>query len=268
MKLINTIWEKLGSIQLTFYLITLMVVDLTTGFFFLKAHPHLFQPLNDTGFIKWATTYAKSNPYESAWLFILIFLMTILSVNTFACTTQRMILLVRHHGFADQKIRFILKLSPHIMHYAMLIMLLGYLVSYLTSQAWESNVLLPGKTVRLPGSSCQVRLTDLAIDYYQGKRLVHMQDRGIDVRAALCIQCEKGKEPVTGILGYNRPIGFRGYSLHLKDFAPKSKSGMAIRKYIQFTIRKDPGTGFYFTGMILFTIGLLLYLTNWLTARN
>ncbi|MDY6854573.1 MAG: hypothetical protein SWO11_07675 [Thermodesulfobacteriota bacterium] len=264
MKTLNRIWRMMGGIHLTFYLISMIMADLTAGFFSLKFNNQLFHPLNDMGFVKWADTWAKHNPYETAWLFILIGLMALLSVNTFICTMQRVITFFQQYSATEHKTRFVLRLSPHIMHYALLIMLLGYLVSYLTSQTYLSNILLPGKSAKIPGSPCVVRLTDLKIDYYQGQRLSYMQGRGLDVKAELCIQC--GKESMTRVLRFNRPVRFHSYSLHLKDFSPKSKSDMATREYIKFTIKKDPGLGFYFSGMILFAVGLLLYLLNWVLA--
>lgn len=262
MRMLKNIWHMSGSIQLTFYLIILTMADFAAGFFSLKSHSELFHPLNDLGFVKWAGTYARNNPSETAWLFILIGLMATLSINTFTCTTERVITLFRQHAATDAKTKFILRLSPHIMHYALLIMLLGYLVSYLTGDTYLSNVLIPGGSVKIPGTIYTVKLTDLEIDYYQGNRLSYMQDRGIGVRADILIQ--HGNKSMTGILSVNKPVRFRSYSLHLRDFSPKSKSGMSTKKYIEFNIKKDPGSYFYFGGMILFTAGLLLYLLNWL----
>lgn len=258
MKRVYHIWQLSGSIHLTFYLIIAIMVDLTLGFFSLRSHGELFHPLNDMGLVKWAGTYGAGNPRETAWLFILIGLMTLFSINTFVCTTHRVISLFQQHPASRTRGRFILRLSPHIMHYALLIMFLGYLVSYLAGQTYLTNVLLPGRSVTVPGTTSVVTLKDLTIDYYKGDRLPHMQDRGIGVKAVLSIQ--RGKESMTRVLGFNRPVRCHANSLHLRDFSPKSISGMATRKYIEFTIKKDPGLAFYFSGMMLFTLGLVLYM--------
>ncbi|HBN26596.1 MAG TPA: hypothetical protein DD405_03900 [Desulfobacteraceae bacterium] len=266
MNKLKHIWSLLGNTNLMFGLIVLMILDLTVGYFMLKSHPHLFYPINDMGFLKWSATYGKNNLYETAWLYLLIFFLAILFVNTFICTTQRVTILFRNQSFLGYKFRFIIKLSPHIMHYALLIMLLGYLVSYLSSETCLNNVLLPKQSIRIPNSLCEIYLNRLHIDYYQGERLQYMQDRAIDVQADLTIQNKK--KIVTGRLGFNKPVWFLPYSIHLKDFAPKSKAGMNRRAYINVIIKKDPGTKYYFSGMVLFTFGLLLYSVNWLVERN
>jgi len=266
MNILKYIWNLLGNINLMFGLIVLMILDLTVGYFMLKSHPHLFHPINDMGFLKWAATYGKNNLHETAWLYLLIFFLAVLFVNTFICTTQRVTVLFRKQSFLSHKFRFIIKLSPHIMHYALLIMLLGYLVSYLSSETCLNNILLPEKSIQIPNSLCEIHLNRLHIDYYQGERLQYMQDRAIDVQADLII---KNKEKIiTGRLGFNKPVWFFPYSIHLKDFAPKSKSGMNRRTYINVIIKKDPGAKYYFSGMLLFTFGLLLYSFHWLMERN
>jgi len=256
----------IGNINLMFGLIVMIMFDLTIGYFMLKSHPHLFHPINDMGFVKWVDTYGKNNLYETAWLFFLIIFMAILSVNTFICTTKRVSVLFRNQSAFNQTFRFILKLAPHIMHYALLIMLLGYLISYLSAETYLSNILLPEKSLRIPNSSCEMHLNRLHIDYYQGERLQYMHNRAINVQADLTIQNKE--KTVTSRLGFNKPVWFFPYSIHLKDFAPKSKSGMNRRAYIDVIIKKDPGLKYYFSGMILFTFGLLLYSIHWLTQQK
>ncbi|RLB94419.1 MAG: hypothetical protein DRH26_01265 [Deltaproteobacteria bacterium] len=256
MILLQNIWYWAGNIYVTMAIFCFMILDLLNGYVMLKYHAHLFDPINDMGFIKWALTFGKESPGRTAWLFILVVCLALLGVNTFVCTTDRVIKLWQNRHRFKRISRFILRFGPHVMHYSMLIMFLGYLVSYLFSGTYLGKVLLPGKTIQV--SDVWITLENLTIDYYTGNRLVGMEKRAIDVKARLYLK--SGNKLKTAILSFNKPVLFSGLSIHLKNFAPKTgSSGMNRRKYITLIIKQDPGVRFYFTGMIFFTLGLFMY---------
>ncbi len=265
MKMIKKAWHGVGHVNLFMVIIGLMVVDLLLGYKQLKFHAALFDPINDMGFYRWALTYGRHYPSNTAWLFVLVGLLGILSVNTFVCTTERIFVLIRsRHAFAKRS-RFLLRFGPHIMHYSMLIMFLGYLVSYLSAGTHMGKVLLPGKSITLTRPGCTITLEDLAIDYYGGGRMIHMDRRAMDVRATLRIEDETRSK--TAVLAFNSPVRFSPLSIHLKKFAPLKKGGMGRKKYITVIIKNDPGMKFYFSGMILFTLGLFMYLWDKLSRH-
>jgi hypothetical protein len=43
---------------------------------------------------------------------------------------------------------------------------------------------------------------------------------------------------------------------------------MSRRQRISLSIRKDPGVRFYLAGVVLFTLGLLIYLFDWVTPKK
>ncbi len=257
MNILKKIWNLAGNIYFTMGIFLFMVIDLIHGYFMLKYFGHLFEPINDMGFIKWAGTWGKESLLETIWLFILVGLLFLLSINAFACTTDRVIKLWKKRRNFKHLSRFIMRFGPHIMHYSMLIMFLGYLVSYLFSTTYLGKVLLPSKTIQVAGTS--IKLKKLEIDYYKGDRLVNMKQRAMDVRAELLLKTKDNKQSFS-VLSFNKPVLFNNLSIHLKDFSPHTGSGgMGMRKFIILIIKHDAGKGFYFTGMILFTFGLLIY---------
>ena len=141
------------------------------------------------------------------------------------------------------------------MHYSMLIMFTGYLFSYVLGTSYPARVLLPGRQIHVAG--VDIGLGALDILYHSRDASVKIAKKAKDVRALLTFSAQ-GKTR-TILMGFNRPARFGGLSVHLIDFSPKTKSGMKRRKYISMTVKQDPGTGFYFSGMFLFTFGLFLY---------
>ena len=254
----HRIWHLWGHINLTLVIIALMMVDLFAGYSPLKHHPELFTPINDIGFYQWAGSYGRYYLKYTAWLFILVGLLSCLSINTFVCTTHRMVILIKKRNAFPTKFRFLLRLSPHIMHYSMLIMLLGYLISYLCAGTHMGKILLPGKSISIDSPACTITLQKLSIYYYNGKRIAHMEKRAIDIKAVVTIKNDHTEK--TALLDFNKPIYLSPISIHLKDFAPKTDGGMNRKQFIHVIIKNDPGKYYYFIGMLLFTLGLFLYL--------
>ena len=258
MKIHHTIWHISGHINLTIVIILLMMVDLFAGYHPLKFHPELFSPINDIGFYQWTISYGRYYLRHTAWLFLLVGLLACLSINTFVCTTHRMAILIKNRKAFPTKFRFLLRSAPHIMHYSMLLMFTGYLISYLCAGTHMGKVLLPGKSISLTSPACTITLEKFTIDYYRGERMAYMEKRAIDVKALVNIRDDHKEK--TALLGFNRPIYFSPISIHLKDFAPKTEGGMNRRQFIHVIIKNDPGKYYYFIGMLFFTLGLFMYL--------
>lgn len=263
---VRLIWSKLGSLHLTVILCLLLTADLTIGYICLNRNTILFAPLNDIGLATWIQTYGRHNLTHTTWFFVLLLLLTLLCANTFVCTTDRVVSLLarrRHLGFR----RLLFKFAPHVMHYAMLVILIGYLCSYSLAQVLVTCTLIPGVPFNLPGTDAHITLIDLDPLYYEGNRLPAFENRVLQPQAKLRII--DGNQQQTAMLNYNRPFRTHGYSMFLKDFTPKRKAGgmnRAVR--IDLTVRKDPGVRLYLAGIILFSVGLAVYLVEWMVFRK
>ena len=264
--LLKKMWRRLGSIHLTVVLCLLLFVDLSVGYLCLNRNTILFAPLNDIGLATWIQTYGKHNLTHTLWFFVLLGLLTLLCVNTFVCTTDRVAALIaRRRHFSPQ--RLALKFAPHIMHYAMIVILVGYLCSYLFARVYEPLTLIPGKPTRLAGTELQITLAELDPVYYTGSRLPAFEDRVLQPRASL--RLVDGDRQQTSMITINRPLRYHGYSFFLKDFRPKKrKGGMNRTVRIDLTIRRDPGVMLYLVGIMLFTAGLAMYVAEWMFVRK
>lgn len=260
------IWKKLGGIHFTVALCLLLAADLAWGYVCLNRRTTLFSPINDIGLAAWLDTYGRYNLVHTAWFFLLLALLTLLCINIFVCTTDRIVGLARTRAHFTSW-RFIMKLAPHAMHYGMIIILIGYLSSYLFARVLETHTLTPGASMTLPGVDARVTFTSLDPEYYQGERLPEFKDRVLRPRARLSI--EEGRHRRDVVLSITRPVRVKGHGLYLKDFAPKSKGGgMGREDYIDLTVRKDPGVGMYLAGILLFTAGLGVYLVEWVFFKK
>ncbi len=255
------IWRAFGSIRLTILVLWLLVGDLTGGYLSLKGSEKIFSPLNDLGLVEWVSTYGLTYPGRTIWLAGLFLLLLLLGLNTFACTTDRVASLVKNRRYFTARLRFCLKFSVHIMHYALLFILTGYLLSYLYAFTCSNLIVVLKHETRIPGTDIRVRLESLDIDYYRGERLAFLNDRAIDARAGLLFT--SGRYQTVKAIALNQPCLFRDLSFHLDKFNPDSRTSMQKQPYIRLIVKKDPGLKLYFGGTLLFIIGLGLYLWQW-----
>ncbi len=266
MKILTFFWRALASIDLTIILCLLLTADLVWGYFLMNGNTSLFSPLNDMGLWPWLRSYGRYNLAHTGWFFLLLPLLTLLALNTFACTTSRVLHLLAGRASGRWR-RLAPQLAPHIMHYGLIIILTGYLASYLCSHVLPGITLTPGSRLSLPGAGDQVILQAFEPVYYHGDRLDFMKDEVIDARAQLLLDDGAARHEAT--LTFTRPVWFGGYSLHLLNFAPKSlNGGMKLKTRIDLHVRKDPGVTLYLAGIALFTMGLLLYLYDWIMPRE
>lgn len=258
MPALSRIWKALGSINLTIVLCLLLAADVLWGYACINWRSAIFIPLNDMGLFPWIQTYGRYNLAHTAWFFLLLLLLTLLALNTASCTLDRLRQLwaVRASFSAA---RLLVKLGPQVMHAALLVILLGYLASYLFTEV-SSTVLLPGRSHTLPLQAGTITFTGFSHEIYQGTRLELFQGEVIKPQAALLLQ-NKGQTR-SATLGFNLPVRLGGYSVHLDNFAPKKPGGMRLKERIDVHIRKDPGVFMYLTGIALFCLGLALYVLD------
>ncbi|MDY6832676.1 MAG: hypothetical protein SWC96_12725 [Thermodesulfobacteriota bacterium] len=262
----RTLWRKAGSVRLTVVLCLLLTADLAWGYFCLKDRGPLFAPLNEVGLVVWSATYGRHNLMHTAWFFILLGLLAVFGLNTFVCTTDRVGgLLGRRTQMGARRLFF--KLAPHLMHYALILILAGYLGSYLFARVLDTRTLVPGGSMSLPATAVQVAFIAFDPVYYPGERLPAFKNRVLEPRARLTVT--RAGQTDERVLSLNRPVWVNGYGIFLKEFAPQTRSGgMGRRPRIDVSIRKDPGVRLYLAGIVVFTFGLGVYLVEWVFIRK
>jgi cytochrome c biogenesis protein ResB len=252
------IWTRAGSTSVMVALCGLLTLDLGWAYFSLEKNLPIFAPMGDVGLGKWLMTYARHNLGECAWFLLMLVLLTLLAINTFLCTTERVTRLIRRK---DWKLRW---LGPHLMHYAVLVILLGYLLSYLLSSSYPGNALKPGASLDLPGGGGRITFLGAEPTVYRGERMEFFDGYILDPGIRLKLVSEN--ETREAKLAFNNPIWFEGFDIHLIDFISRRENrGL---KRIKLIIRRDPSSAVYLSGLGLFFVGLLLYGWDTFSRRN
>ena len=250
------VWRKLGGINFTVWLCLLLTLDLGLAYLTLEKNLPVFAPLSDVGLFKWVSTYGLYNLKATAWFFILMILLALLGVNTFICTTDRVLPLLNKEA---RRPGWFMRLGPHVMHYAVLVILSGYLCSYAFSTSVKGMALKPGAAMTMPGGAGTITFLGYEPVYYRGGRLDFFSGYILDPGARLELRDAEGRKTAAS-LAFNRPVGFQGFIIYLADFFPRyeqeTEGGF---NHIRITLRRDRSSAVYLAGLALFLAGLGLY---------
>lgn len=226
--MLKKIWHFAGDIKTSFVLLTLASLILFTGSMYGNNYFALFRELNRTRVQDWLLENMAANLSVIWWVPVLFIVMGCLGLNTFICATNRVTnLLSRRHSFS--KMRFFYLLTPSIIHYLFIFIMLGHLITF-TAGKWETIPLKEG--VRVDIGKGGVTLTVTAIKDSFFSETSEMRDR-INQTYVTLVDNQNRKIMVQ----YLRPVIINGHFLFLDKTKKKKKQKRVAQKVI------DPADG-------------------------
>jgi len=265
MKTLYRIWNILGSMRLAKWLLLCSAVLLFAGSICYSRTPEVFVSLNSALLPDWLGTFGSENIGSTWWFFLLLCALFLLGLNTGICTIERMVRIIRLRNRRSVKTVLFL-LAPHIMHFAFLIIMAGYLVLYTSGINSCNNILKPGITRRLPGSSIMLELRDPS--FFTARNHLNESLDGLYVNARYTLLFRDGDKIDTRIIGLNRPCIYKGYSIHVVDFHPLQAKSMTDGVWIRLTIIKNMGIPLFIGGVIIFFFGVVIYTLATFAGRH
>ncbi|PIE68475.1 MAG: hypothetical protein CSA21_07250 [Deltaproteobacteria bacterium] len=256
MKILLRISRFCASLRLMVILLLLLTLDLVAGWYALGGNASFFEPLNQLGLWHWLFTYGYDNMALAAWFFVLLLLLVCLVINTLFCTVERLYRLAGVFKNASGR-RLWFRLSVHLMHLSLVLLLIGYFISYTAASICPGLVVGEQGKTPVPGAGITLALEAMEMIPYNGGRLPAYERRYIDASAVLRIESTGRSE--SRAIRINSPASFAGWSFFMRRFNPRSAGGMSAAKYIVVDARRDPGVIPAFWGMAAFMLGLLGY---------
>jgi len=260
---VSTLWRRAGSVHLTVVLCFLLTLDLGIGYPVLKSHLPTFAPMGDVGLCRWLLTFGLYNLEATFWFFALLLLLGALAANTFVCTTDRMAKAARGGRIGPS---MLFRLAPHIIHYAVLMILAGYFLSYMFSASLPGRALRPGESLALPEGAGTVAFVGFSPEYAAAHRLPVLRNAVLYPNARMVVARPGGKTE-TRVLNFNRPVRAGNWTLYLRDFSPRQRKRGMNPPFIETTLRRDPSSAVYLAGVALFVFGLGLYVFDRVVKR-
>jgi cytochrome c biogenesis protein len=87
---LSKLWEFFNSLKLTVYLVLAMTAVAMYGSFVIYSHPQIYGDMDMHLFFPFLFSVGFQNLSQSWWLFLLVFIVILFGINTFACTVLRL----------------------------------------------------------------------------------------------------------------------------------------------------------------------------------
>jgi hypothetical protein len=240
------LWNYFVDVRVTFWLLLSISSLLMIGSFYIKFYPHIFRPLNELLFQDWYRLYGVSNPLKLWWLFILIVVLIVLSMNTAACTLTRL----KSLWLSRQQMRlrkFSFKITPSIIHICFIVMLSGHFLSMVTGYTSATGI-VPGSKIPV-SKETTIEILDKQCDNYSSPASM----RGLMSQCTVFLKSETTGAHTYKQVGILEPAFLQGYSFHL-GMGRKTEMPRLV-----LTIKRDHGLKLILAGFSLMIVLMLWY---------
>jgi len=231
MAILKHIMNFFLSLRTALWLLGLLLILFFAGAFIMPGRPE-FQNIHSAPLFQWL----QQQPVNTTWwLWGMIGVLAILAVNTLFCSAESLI--------TKRKVsRFLLLISPQVIHAGFLFMLLAHLMSA-AGASQELAVATEGSDISISGDNTIIRVRDIDIDldyygYITGWKV------GLEYLSG-------GKVLRSDTVMPNSPSVHMGYNINIKDLMAHP------RKAVLLQINRDPGALWALTGGILFMAGII-----------
>lgn len=231
MKLFKPLKDFLFSLKTTIWLLGLLLIMLLAGAFIMPGRQE-FQMIHSIPLFEWMTQQSIKITW---WLWCIIAILFMLSINTLLCSIESIIKKRR-------VTQWLLLISPQIIHLGFLFMLVAHLMSaiggYQRLVPATEGMIIP----LAEGVNLEIKDIEITLDHYG-----YINDWGVRV------EYQKTEAPAIGsVIGPNKPFVHAGFNINVRDLRPFP------RRIILLQINSDPGVIWALTGGILFMIGVII----------
>lgn len=231
MNILKHILNIFLSLRTSLWLLGFSLVMLFAGAFIMPANEE-FQLLHSIPLFEWI----RSQPLQITWwLWILIGILVVLTINTLFCSVESII--------NKRKVtQWLLLISPQIIHAGFLFILLAHLLSGL----WASQGMAAageGSVVKLSGGNTELRVKEINMKY---DPYGYLTDWDVSVE-----YLSDGNELYEDIIRPNQPSTRMGFNINVKDLRPYPVEAVLLQ------INREPGALWALIGGILFTVGII-----------
>lgn len=203
--MIKKLWNSLGDIRLSFWLLLAATALFFAGSFYTSLDFSYFKTMNEIRLQDWLLRELPSRPGANWWLVPLLCVLILLGVNTIICTLNRVIALFSARTKTDY--RFILSLFPSAVHLLFVTVMLGHAVT-ITTGTWTRLPLVEGATLRIDQNVPPLTVGRIEDSFFPEDSLMAKRIRQTTVSL---VDGSGGKI----LLSYLDSIRYHGYRLHL-----------------------------------------------------
>ena len=228
--LLNRFTNILFSLRTTLWLLGFMLALMLAGAFIMPSQKE-FETIHSTPMFEWL----KIQPIAITWwLWSLIGVLTLLTVNTLFCSVESII--------KKRKVtRWLLLISPQIIHIGFLFMLFAHLMSA-TGSYQKFAVAQEGSMLRI-SDNVVLKVKDINI---QSDLNGYITDWKVGIE-----YLKEGKELLADTILPNSPSLRTGFNINVKDLQAYPYEAVLLQ------VSREPGAVWALAGSVLFMVGII-----------
>lgn len=166
-------------------------------------YPRFYRALDHEILFPWLANEGLKDLPLTGWIYALVFLVSLFTINTAVCTLDKVSLILRSKRPARS-------FFPHIVHVGFLIALLGHLAGSVGGFRSQGNVVFKGGSAPVPNApGLTVRLNEMEI---KGS-----EERGLEYLRSNITLLRDGGEVKTGDIEMNSPVVYNGIAFYHLD---------------------------------------------------
>jgi len=235
--MLSNIYSFLVSMKTAFWIFAVVLVFIMIGSFLQPMELAFFSGIDDEPLFRWL---AGNNDLTKVWwVWGIVAALTAMGLSTVLCTIDYLLKRLSRY-------RFLLKISPQIMHIGALLIMLGHLLT--GSYGFKKDVTLMESQSARPGRDVTFSLEkmDLSLDEY-----------GLATNWSGTIRLKKGDgPPALKEIRPAWPVYFGGLGFYFQSVTMEENPAAVLR------VSHDPGAPWAFLGGVLMILGGLGYLTG------
>ncbi len=212
--------DIIGDLRIAFWLLLAVAVVMWAGSIYALKDYALFNSLNGVRVQDWFTSTGWANLSSTWWIAVLFILFTLLGINTLACTAKRILAVWPKRNELPAK-RFLVLLSPSIIHLLFLVILMGHFIGF-TAIKQERVPLIEGTVVIVPEYK-SLKVMRIEHRYFPENSL--MNDRIFQSLVTLVPEGNDTAKPMS--LEFLKPL-YAGDTILQLDLEKKKKPGVQM----------------------------------------
>lgn len=266
-----------GNLKFAFWLILSAGAVMWIGSIYSTMNYTLINSLNGVPLIRWFAIQGMENISVTWWILVMFFIFALLGINTLACTVNRvMTLLPRRKAIGSN--RFLVLISPSVIHILFILMLAGHLLSF-TVVKQEKIPVTSGEKIQISGA-CTIEVKSISYEYFPDSSLLRQRIK----QAHVYFNTGNGEETNSYKTAFMEPVVING-NIIILDMEKKkqeqiikpdpakencnkeqkfhyAQSGSEIKPQLYFLIIKDPGLFILLPGFCIVILIMIWYFSQ------
>lgn len=268
-----------GDLRFAFWLILSAGVIMWIGSIYAAMEYTLIYSINGEPLVKWFSTKGMENISVTWWIPVMFVIFILLGINTFACTVNRVMVLLPRRKIIGLK-RFLVLISPSIIHILFMFMLAGHFLSF-TAVSQQKIPVAEGGKVEIAGMG-NISVNSLDYEYFPDSSLLRQRIKQTHVE----ISAENNGIITSHKVAFMEPLLING-NIIILDMEKKkqdrivipdqaddncnkeqkfhySQKSADVKPQLFFLVIKDPGLFILLPGffIVIAIMGWYFYQTN------